>query len=35
VNVVAKLVSQGMPLTPLKELKAMTPEKLGLLLGQQ
>jgi hypothetical protein len=34
-NLVGKLVGQGMPLTPLKELKTMTPEKLGLVLGQQ
>jgi hypothetical protein len=35
VNVVAKLIGQGLPLTPPKELKTMTPEKLGLVLGQQ
>jgi hypothetical protein len=35
VNVAAKLMSQGLPLTPAKELKTMTPEKLGLLLGQK
>ena len=35
VNVVAKLIGQGLPLTPPRELKTMTPEKLGLVLGQQ
>jgi hypothetical protein len=35
VNVIAKLIGQGLPLTPPKELKTMTPKKLGLLLGQQ
>lgn len=34
-NVMLKLIGQGLPLTPPKELKAITPEKLGLLLGQQ
>jgi hypothetical protein len=35
VNVTAKLMSQGLPQTPVKELKTITPEKLGLVLGQQ
>ncbi len=35
VKVVTKLMSQGLSLTPVKELKTMTPNKLGLLLGQQ
>jgi len=35
VNVMAKLFGQALPLTPMKELKTMTPEKLGLVLGQQ
>ena len=35
VNLTAKLVGQGLPLTPPKELKIITPEKLGLRLGQQ
>ena len=32
---VSKLIGQGLSLTPLKELKTMTPQKLGLVLGQQ
>jgi hypothetical protein len=35
VNVMAKLIGQGLPLTPPKTLKVITPGKLGLLLGQQ
>jgi hypothetical protein len=35
VNVTAKLIGQGLPLTPPKALKTLTPEKVGLLLGQQ
>ncbi len=35
VNVMAKLIGQGLPLSPPKELKVITPEKLGLVLGQQ
>lgn len=34
-NVTAALISQSMTLTPVKKLKAMTPEKLGLVLGQK
>ena len=34
-SVTAKLISQSMPLTPVKELMTMTPKKLGLVLGQQ
>jgi hypothetical protein len=35
INVTAKLIGQGLPLTPPKELKIITPEKLGRILGQQ
>jgi hypothetical protein len=35
VNLMSKLIGQGLPLTPTKELKIITPEKLGLVLGQQ
>lgn len=35
INVTAKLIGQGLPLTPPKELKIITPEKLGRVLGQQ
>lgn len=34
-HVAAKLVSQSLPLTPLKELANITTKKLGLLMGQQ
>jgi hypothetical protein len=34
-NVTASLISQSMPLAPIKKLKVMTPEKLGLVLGQK
>ena len=34
-NVTAKLISQCLPLTPIKGLAEMTPEKLGLVLGQK
>jgi len=34
-NVLAKLVGQGLPLTPPRTLKTLTPKKLGQLLGQQ
>lgn len=34
-NVTNQLMRQSLPLTPLKELVVMTPEKLGLMLGQK
>jgi hypothetical protein len=34
-KVTAKLIGQALPLTPPKQLKTMTPEKLGRVLGQQ
>jgi hypothetical protein len=34
-NAASQLVRQVLPLTPLKELEAITPEKLGLVLGQK